>query len=44
VEGRGLVKFYEIPKEARGKRYRAEMIDDLLTIDLKQQREDEGGE
>jgi hypothetical protein len=36
------VRFYKIPEEAGGKRYRAEMIDDILAIDLKQQLEDSG--
>ena len=43
VEGRGFIRYYKIPEEAGGKRYRAEMIDDILTIDLKQQLEDDGG-
>jgi hypothetical protein len=34
------VRFYEIPEEAGGKRYRAEMVGDILAIDLKQQLED----
>jgi hypothetical protein len=42
VEGRGFVRFYEIPEEAGGKRYRAEMVGDILAIDLKQQLEDDG--
>jgi hypothetical protein len=36
------VRFYEIPEEAGGKRYRAEMVGDILAIDLKQQLEDDG--
>lgn len=40
VEGRAFVKYYEMPQEAAGRRYRAEMIDDILAIDLKQQLED----
>jgi hypothetical protein len=41
VEGRGLVRYYKIPEEATGKRYRAEMVGDILAVDLKQQLEDE---
>jgi len=41
VEGRSFLKYYEIPEEARGRRYRAELIDDgLLTVDLNQDTED----
>jgi hypothetical protein len=36
------VRFYEIPEEAGGKRYRAEMVGDILAIDLKQQLEATG--
>ena len=42
VEGRGFIRYYGIPEEAGGKRYRAEMIDDILAVDLKQQLEDDG--
>jgi hypothetical protein len=34
------VRFYEIPEEAGGKRYRAEMVGDILAIDLKQLEDD----
>ena len=36
------MRFYEIPEEAGGKPYRAEMVGDILAIDLKQQLEDDG--
>ena len=36
------MRFYGIPEEAGGKRYRAEMVGDILAIDLKQQLEDDG--
>ena len=36
------MRFYEIPEEATGNRYRAEMVGDILAIDLKQQLEDDG--
>jgi hypothetical protein len=36
VEGRGFLKYYDIPEEAKGRRYTAELIDDILTIDLNQ--------
>jgi hypothetical protein len=36
------VRFYEIPEEAGSKRYRAEIVGDILAIDLKQQLEDDG--
>jgi hypothetical protein len=35
VEGRAFLKYYNIPEEATGRRYRAEMIDDILVVDLK---------
>lgn len=41
VEGRSFIKFFEIPKGAAGRRYRAEMIDDILAVDLKQQLDNE---
>ncbi len=45
VEGRSFVKFYELPAEAAGRRYKAEMVDDgILAIDLKQQLGDNGNE
>ncbi len=44
VEGRSFLKYYGIPEEARGRRYRAEMIREILTIDLKEQPGDEAGE
>ena len=34
------MRFYEIPEEAGGKRYRAEMVGDILAIDLKQLEDD----
>lgn len=40
VEGRAFLKYYKIPKEATGRRYRAEMTDDILTIDLNQGLQD----
>lgn len=41
VEGRSFLKYYKIPDEARGRRYRAELVDnDLLTVDLNQDAED----
>ena len=36
VEGRAVLKYYEIPKEAAGRRYHAEMVDDILTINLEE--------
>jgi hypothetical protein len=42
VEGRSFIKFYGIPEEEAGRRYAAEMIDDILAVDLKQQFEDDG--
>ena len=42
VEGRAFTKFYGIPEEAAGRRYSAEMIDDILAVDLTQQLEDDG--
>jgi hypothetical protein len=36
VEGRAFLKYYNVPKEALGRRYKAELIDDILTVDLKQ--------
>jgi hypothetical protein len=36
VEGRAFLKYYNVPDEALGRRYRAEMIDDVLTINLTQ--------
>lgn len=44
VEGRSFIKFYGIPEEAAGRRYTAEMIGDILAVDLKQQLDDEAGE
>ncbi|MBV9300687.1 MAG: hypothetical protein JOY53_01100 [Acidobacteriaceae bacterium] len=44
VEGRSFIKFYEIPNEAAGRRYKAEMIGDVLAVDLRQQLEDNGKE
>lgn len=41
VEGRGFLKYYNIPKEATGRRYRAEMMDDVLTVNLNQDVEDQ---
>jgi len=42
VEGRGFMRFYKIPEKAGGKRYRAEMVGDILAMDLKQHLEDSG--
>jgi len=42
VEDRGFIRYYGIHEEAGGKRYRAEMIDDILAVDLEQQLEDDG--
>jgi hypothetical protein len=36
VEGRAFMRFWGIPKEATGRRYRAELEDDILTVNLKQ--------
>jgi hypothetical protein len=40
VEGRAFLKYYKVPEEATGRRYRAEMQDDILTIDLNQDPEE----
>jgi len=40
VEGRSFLKYYNIPDEARGRRYRAEVDEDLLIVDLNQDTED----
>ena len=40
VEGRSFIKFYGIPQEAAGRRYRAEMMGEILAVDLKQQLDD----
>jgi len=42
VEGRSFMKFYEIPEEAAGRRYQAEMMDGILAIDLQKQLEGSG--
>ncbi len=42
VEGRSFIKFYEIPEKASGLRYTAEMVDDILAVDLKQHLNDNG--
>ena len=42
VEGRSFIRYYKIPEEAAGLRYKAEMIGDILAVDLKQQLEDDG--
>ena len=41
VEGRSFMKYYEIPEDRKGRRYRAEVVDDsILTVDLNQDTED----
>lgn len=44
VEGRTFLKFYGIPQEATGRRYVAEIDDDILTIDLNQEPSEGTGE
>ncbi len=41
VEGRSFMRYYGIPEEATGRRYKAEMVGDILAVDLKQQLEDD---
>jgi hypothetical protein len=40
VEGRSFLSYYGIPKEATGRRYKAELIDRILEVDLKQDPEE----
>jgi len=41
VEGRAFLKYYGIPEDRRGRRYRAELVDEgILAIDLNQDSED----
>lgn len=41
VEGRSFMRYYGIPEGATGRRYKAEMVGDILAMDLKQQLEDD---
>lgn len=41
VEGRAFFRFYEIPDEVTGRRYRAEMAGDVLTVDLNQDSDED---
>ena len=43
VEGKAFMRFYGIPDKVTGRRYKAELVDDLLTVDLKQEAEETGG-
>lgn len=36
VEGRSFMRYYDIPEQATGRRYQAEMVDGVLAVDLKQ--------
>jgi hypothetical protein len=36
VEGRAFLKYYNIPEDAKGRRYNAELVDDILTINIDQ--------
>ena len=43
VEGRSFMKFYELPEDAAGRRHKAEMIGDILAVDLKQSEDEAEG-
>lgn len=40
IAGQSFLEFYEIPREVRGRRYRAELQDGMLTVDLRQEPEE----
>jgi HSP20 family molecular chaperone IbpA len=40
VEGRSFLSYYDVPKEATGRRYKAELVDGVLEVDLKQDSEE----
>ncbi len=42
IAGKSFLSFYEIPEEATGRRYGAELVDGILTVDLKQDAEETG--
>ncbi len=44
VEGRAFFKRFGIPEEVTGRRYRAELVDGILAVDLNQTDEDADGE
>ncbi len=43
VEGKRFMNFYGIPDEVTGRRYKAELLDNVLAVDLKQTPEEPDG-
>lgn len=40
IAGQSFLEFYEVPHDLRGRRYRAELEDDMLVVDLRQEPEE----
>jgi hypothetical protein len=40
IAGQSFLEYYDIPPEVRGRRYRAEVQDEMLTVDLRQEPEE----
>jgi hypothetical protein len=40
ISGQSFLEFYDVAKDYRGRRYRAERNDDMLTVDLTQEPEE----
>jgi hypothetical protein len=43
VEGKSFMSFYDIPDEVTGRRYKAELLDNVLAVNLKQKPEEPDG-
>lgn len=39
ISGQSFLEFYDIPPDVRGRRYRAELDEGMLTVDLRQEPE-----